>query len=749
MESKDQQINLSEYFRILFRGRWIIFISFIVIVGSTAYFTYKMRPVYEALTTIMIEEEGMEDNIFDMNPFFNIKNNLTNQMEVLKSRTLSEQVIRSLQNSPYQTELEILRDNQTFDEKVEALLENLSVIDIKDTDIIEMKVIAHSSFEAAFLANAVANEYYLQQLSFSKGEVSEVRVFIEDQLQAVREKLTRSEELLKRYKEEQKIASLSVETQQMVEQAAEFESLYNEAETNLQANLRRLDVLKKKLADTKSTLVDDISEITSPLIQQLQFQIAEKQSMIANLMAKGYPGTDETVKSIENEIQSLKSRLMDETRKIASTGISSIDPIKTTQELFDNILEIDVEIKSLTARSEALLYILDTFNAQLDMLPEKSLTLARLTRDTELNEKIYLMLNEKYEESRIAEAGKTANVRIIDKAKPPSAPIKPNKRLNIILGIFMGLGLGIGISFLIEFLDDSLKTVEDVEKLGLTVLGTIPTIDLEEMAKRMHRDGRNITNIDKARFDSRLITRFSPKSPISEAYRSLRTNIQFARPDKPARTVLITSSATKEGKSTTTANLAITLAQSGSRTLIIDGDLRRPTLHNYMQLDRKMGLTNLITQEISFEQSVKPTDVPNLFLITCGDIPPNPAELVASGQINNILERAKEDFDMVLIDSPPLIAVTDAVILSTKVDGLILVVSSGFVNRREVSRAVSILDNVKSHILGVLINGLDIKRIYGSYYYYYHYYQYYYYYSSSRSKKGSRSKTTGGKRVKA
>ncbi|MBC8205450.1 polysaccharide biosynthesis tyrosine autokinase [bacterium] len=751
MESKEQQVNLSEYLRILFRGRWIIFISFIVIVGSTAYFTYKMRPVYQANTSIMIEETGMESSLFSMNPFINIKNNLTNQMEVLRSRTLAEQVIRSLQNSPYNTELELLQQNQTFDEKVDALRKSMAVSLIKDTDIVQMTIIAHSSFEAAFLANAIANEYYLQQLEYSKGEVSEVRAFLEEQLHTVREKLTRSEELLKRYKEEQKIASLDVETQKMVEQAVQFETLYNEAETDLQANLRRLDVLKRKMADTKSTLVDDISNITSPLILELQNQIAEKQSRIANLLAKGYPGTDETVQSIEREIEFLKSKLMEETKKIASSGIVSTDPIKTTQQLFDDILRVDIEIKSLTSRTESLREILQSFDLRLDLLPEKSLTLARLLRDAELNEKIYLMLNEKYEESRIAEAGKTANVRIIDKAKPPAKPIKPNRRLNIILGIFMGLGLGVGISFFIEFLDDSLKTVEDVEKMGLSVLGTIPTINLEEMARRMQREGKTMKDIDKLRFDARLITRFSPKSPISEAYRSLRTNIQFARLDKPVRVILITSSATKEGKSTTTANLAITLAQSGSRTLMIDGDLRRPTLHNYFQLDRKMGLTNLITGEISFEQTVKPTDIPNLFLITCGDIPPNPAELVAADQMNKVLDRARSEFDFILVDSPPLIAVTDAVIMSTRVDGLLLVVSSGFVNRREVARAISILDNVKAKVLGVLINGLDIKRIYGSYYYYYHYYQYYYYYSSSRSKskKGGKKTSDNSKKIKA
>ena len=736
MDSKEQQLNLSEYLRILFRGRWIIFISFVIVVSATAYMTYKMDPVYEAVTSIMIEDVASEESIFSLSSYFTSQTTLSNQMEVLRSRTLAEQVIHSLQDSPYRSELEILKENQTFDDKVDALRENLDIREIKETDIIELRVRAPSSFEAAFLANSIANEYYLQQLDYSKGAVSEVRSFLQDQLQTVRQKLVRSEELLKAYKEDQKIAALDVETTSLVEEAAKFDALLNETEIALNSELRRLDILKRKMSEAKSTLVADISEITSPLIEQLQEEIAKRQVLIASLMAKGYPGTDVTIASLEVEIEYIKDRLVDETKKIAATGITSIEPLQTTQELFDMILGSEVQVKSLSARAEALRDVVDVFNAQMDMLPEKALTFARLAREAELNEKIYLMLNEKYEESRIAEAGKTADVRIIDKAKPPRYPIKPNKKLNIILCIFIGLGLGIGISFLIEFLDDSLKTVEDVEKLGLTVLGTIPMIDMDEMIRRMHREGREMTPEDKERLNYRLITRISPKSPISEAYRALRTNIQFSGLDHPAKVLLISSSATKEGKSTTTANLAITVAQAGSRTLILDCDLRRPTIHSLFGLDRKAGLTNILTGEISFDNAVMRTGVNNLYIITAGDIPPNPAELVVSNQMQNVLDRARKEFDMVLIDSPPIIAVTDAVIMSTKVDGLILVLSSGFVNKREVTRAVNLIENVKAKVLGVLINGLNIRRMYGSYYYYYHYYQYYYYYGSSmRSQK--------------
>ena len=745
METHEQRVQLSEYFRVLFRGRWIIFLSFLTVVSLTAYLTHNMRPMFEASTTILVDQKsGLERTIFELPGTLNIQTEIANQVEVLKSRTLSEEVIRSLQLSPYKDELEILQDVTpsgevvTFDAKVQRLRESISVSHLTETDIIELKVVAHSSFEAAFLANAAAEEYYKQSLKFSRGEVSEVRQFLEDQLDDIRYKLAQSEELLKEYKETRKTVALDEETAKLVEQISDFRAFYNEAETELSANLRRLDFLRKKLSDTKSNLVASIQDITNPIFNQFEKQISEKYSMIATLKAKGAPGSDVASKSLEDEIDEIKKRQVEEAKKIAASGAIPLDPFRQNQQLLDRMIEVETEVKSQTARAESWKDIIDDAEYKLDQVPEKSLILARLMRDASLNEKIYLMLNEKYEESRISEAGKTANVRIIDPAKPPKAPFRPNKRLNIVLGIFLGLGLGVAVSFLLEFLDDSIKTAEDIERMGLVLLGTIPVVKMADIAKRMKREGKYYSKEDMDKVESKLITRFSPKSPISEAYRSLRTNIHFANLDRPNKVILVSSSATKEGKSTTAANLAITIAQMGSKTLLLDSDLRRPAIHNFFKMDRSYGLTNFLVGTMSFDEIIKKSDIPNLDIVTCGDIPPNPSEMLASRAMRNFLEEAKKRYDMVILDSPPVIAVTDAAILSTRVDGVIMVVASGFVNRREVQRAITLLRNVNARILGVLLNGLDIKKIYGSYYYYFHYYQYYYYYGGDKKERRKR-----------
>jgi capsular exopolysaccharide synthesis family protein len=201
---------------------------------------------------------------------------------------------------------------------------------------------------------------------------------------------------------------------------------------------------------------------------------------------------------------------------------------------------------------------------------------------------------------------------------------------------------------------------------------------------------------------------------------------------------MVTSAMSKEGKSTTAVNLAITLTQTGSRVLLVDSDLRRPSLHNFFSMDKTYGLTNLLVGSLSFDDVIKRTELENLDVITSGDVPPNPAELVASEGMRRFIEQARARYDYVLLDSPPVIAVTDAAVLATRVDGTVLVVGSGTISKREVARAVGLLRNVRSPVLGVVLNALDIKKIYGSYYYYFHYYQYYYYYGSeSKNKKRS------------
>jgi capsular exopolysaccharide synthesis family protein len=674
---------------------------------------------------------------------------INNQVELLKSDTLAKEVIKRLQESPFADSLWILgkrkraefalkrklldwwplktdssadkADSVTVADLAEGFRKNaVTVIPKRSTDMIEMRAQALSPFEASYVVNTWMEAYRDMDIKESQGEVTAVRTFLEDKLKGVQETLVESENALKNYKEQNKVTELTAETEQMIKQSAEFEALYQAAKTDLESNEKRLEYIQGQLSESQRAMLDEKSSMSSPVIQELQKQmaqaIADKAAYEQQLKGAGYR-TDNNPKltQMEQRLKGLQESIMAETKKLVSSGAVGLNPMVLSESLLNTVIEIKTENGSLKAKTAALGLIVQKYNNSMNSLPEKTLRLAQLQREAQVNNTIFMMLREKYEENRIAEAGQIGSVRIVDRAKPPKYPIKPKKKMNLLLGILVGLGLGVGMTFVKEYLDTSLKTIEDVERLGFSVLGSIPFISTTRTSRHMRSK-----NGELLRIESRLITHFAPKSPISEAYRTLRTNIQYARVDQRIKTVLVTSSGMGEGKSTSVANLAITFAQMGAKTLLVDTDLRRPVLHGIFNYTRNEGLTNVLLGRLSIEEAVKTTKIENLNLITSGILPPNPSELLSSHAMEKFITDTSARYDITLFDTPPVIAVTDAAILATKLDGCILVVRSGKTNRDALLRSKVLLDNVKANVFGILVNGVSVERVYGSYYYYYY-----------------------------
>ncbi|RKY90300.1 hypothetical protein DRQ15_07710, partial [candidate division KSB1 bacterium] len=472
-------------------------------------------------------------------------------------------------------------------------------------------------------------------------------------------------------------------------------------------------------------------------ILELRQKIAESEAKLVNFKAQGIPESYPDFKKENERLASLKRTLTEETKKVLLARYPVHDPLKPYQEILEKIITAETEVEALQAKEDALKKIVDQHLLKLDTLPEKSLKLARLERAKKLNENLYMMMKEKYEESRITRAGQIGKIRIVDPAVPPEFPISPKKKLNLILATLVGLGLGIGVVFFLEYLDNSVRTVEDVERLQLPLLGSIPDIEPEKQNGLWRALPKKKGSEDEVgRLATRLVTHLKPKSPYSEAYRSLRTQIQYARSEKPVQTILVSSPGPGEGKSTSVTNLAITMAQMGSKTILVDSDLRRPVLHSLFDLKRDVGLSNYLVGRAEIEEVIRPTSVDNLYLISCGILPPNPSELLGSKRMQELIQQLKNEYDYVLFDSPPLIAVTDAVVMAPWVDGVVLVLRSGKTDRDAAVRAFELLRNVKANVLGTLLNDVLPSYMYGSYYYYY----YYYYYSSEDGKTKKRKK---------
>ncbi|NQT27571.1 polysaccharide biosynthesis tyrosine autokinase [candidate division KSB1 bacterium] len=742
---QEQQITLNDYWAIVKRRKWIILLSFLVVFLSTLYFTLTSPPIFEATAMIMLKEDGgMQQQIFDMPSLLRRDTMISNHVEILQSRTLARDVIQRLQNSPYADSLYILgrttqqndhslfrffknlftgstRSGQkTVDETIDGFLESaIDVIPKRDTDILELKIEALSPFEAMFVANTWMEAYQDMDAAASRGEIGEVRDFLEQKLTDVQESLSTSEDALKQYKETHGVAELNTETQQMIEQAAAFESEYQAARTELESNSRRLAHLKDQLDVSQRAIFEEGASLSSPVIAELQKQLAQSiGEMVAyeqQLKGAGYATqNDSKLNNMRQRNNGLQKRISEETRKMAMSSASSRNPLDFSETLLNSILEIESENISIAAKIEALDLIIGRYNVSLNALPEKSLRLARLQREAEVNNNIFLMLREKYEESRIAEAGQVGAVRIVDYAEESQKPTRPKKRTNILLGLLVGLGLGVGLAFVREYLDTSIKSTEDVDRLGMPVLASIPKIAPQKPVKTSKRSGEKIGHIE-----ARLITHLPSNSPISESYRSLRTNVQYADLDHTIKTILFTSPGPGDGKSTSVANLAVTFSQMGAKTLLVDADLRRPVLHGLFGAPRNIGLTNVLVGRSSLDEAIKKTHVKNLHLLAAGILPRNPSEFLASKVMRRLINRLGEEYDIVLIDSPPIITVTDAAILSTRVDGTVMVARAGVTDREALKQARTLLDKVKAKFYGVVVNCIIPGRKYGYYYDYY------------------------------
>jgi tyrosine-protein kinase Etk/Wzc len=309
-----------------------------------------------------------------------------------------------------------------------------------------------------------------------------------------------------------------------------------------------------------------------------------------------------------------------------------------------------------------------------------------------------------------------------------ATPIRPNRQSSIFQGAIIGLGLGISIVVILSFLDSTIRTPDEVESQNVPLLATVPMINHPSQPLTLDATA----GADKLRFTPHRASYLDPRSSVAESYRALRTSIQFAEFDKPIQTIAISSSAPQEGKSTTSSNLGIVMAQMGRRTVIVDTDLRRPVLHSVFAVQREPGLTNVLFERATIQEGIKETDIPNLFILPCGVIPPNPAELLGSQRMAHLLEELRTMFDVIILDTPPVVAVTDALILGRLADATLLVARADVTRTDALVRAVESVERSGSRFLGVILNNFNVSNAYGSYY---RYYQYYHYYSSGTAPK--------------
>jgi capsular exopolysaccharide synthesis family protein len=532
---------------------------------------------------------------------------------------------------------------------------------------------------AAKIANALGDAYIRQNVEFTSTTTKEASTFLTEQLAQQREKLEASEQALQAYRERTDSVSLEERQNVVVQRLADLNAAVTRANT---ARIQKESAYNQvKIALENPAAIDTVPLILSnPFVQQQKTELATLQRQRAQLSEKLGPNHPDMIK-VGVAIDNAQARIQAEVAQIVQSMRSDYEAAMA-------------EERSLTAA-------LNRQKAEAQVLSRTGIEYGVLQRDNDANRQMFEALLKRTQETGISEELKAGNIRVIDEAETPRSPVSPSTFNNLLIALLGGLALAVGLAFAFEYGDDRIKNPDELKKsLGLPFLGMVPAL------------------FDKT-ITTPLITGGAP-SLFSESFRSIRTNVLFSSADEGPRLVVVTSSAPGEGKTAVSTNLSLALAQAGHRVLLIDADMRKPRVHEVFSHPLGPGLSNLLVGDKQVSEAIHESPQQGLWLMPAGTYPPNPAELLGSKKFRDLTVFLQQYFDWVIIDTPPVMAVTDASIAANLAHGVLFVVGAEMTSRRVAQRAVEQLEMSQAKFLGAVLNRVDLEH---NAYYYSRYYR--------------------------
>jgi capsular exopolysaccharide synthesis family protein len=676
-----REAHLRDYWKIAWQGRWMILATFVVVVGATAVWTFLQRPVYRA--TAIVEVQPQTRRLFgagDMSGlgaagygWFAEEKYHNTQMEIIKSRDVARRVVQLLG----------LQSHPMFEkapDAVDAFRSMLVVESRRDTGLLEISLLGEDPRQITQWVNATAKAYVERNFDQARARVEQATQTIRTEMDKLSGELGRAEEArIRSLKDDAEGHFLNSEAQAQI--VNEDLKTYSGQRTRVNIELSQLGgVLEqiRRLRDAGRSPVS-VSELArDAVLQEREGERArlEREVESARITLRlDHPKYREKLAELRSAEAKVEQRVDELVKGLETQYAQALENLRFLEIQIREADAYSVEMAKATSRHE--LTKTDT-----DVRKQTIEVIARTLQDVNLNAQLM-----------------TNNVSLLDEATPPLFPVRPHRRLNLAIGAMFGLFLGLAAVFFLDYLDNTIRTPEDVEKyLGLAVVGVIPKMAEAGMGQRA----------------------------VKEAYQSLRTSIIFSSKNRQRKVALITSTGPREGKSSTVANLARTLAAGGDRVVVIDCDLRRPTQHVHFEKSREPGLTNYLAAEAEdhdWARCITALTPANLGLLPCGPLPPSPPELLSNARFREMLEEMRGRYEWILIDSPPAASLADASLLATLADMVVLVVQHNATDRDHVIKTVQQLRSVNAAFAGVVINNVDLERAYHKDYYYSDYYQ--------------------------
>ena len=723
MEQEEDSIDFLHYWRVV-RKYFFEIIGLAVAVGIlAALYANSLVPIYSASTKVSIERVSPATGSSADVSWYSMQQYPGTQYEIIKSKSVAELVVENLrlwEHPHFQTKApetesswrkyipflnkkseqeEELKEEVNTDEKdiddmkaslVSMVQGGISVSPIKDTFVVEIGYSSSSPEVAAMVANGVVDAYIQRNLEARFKEVKKVSDWMTESLGGITDQLEGSESKLQQYRSKENLVdvgkgAIGFQTERLGELSDQV------AKERLAFN--QLKILKRQAGRFSKMPLEELLNNPSiykhPTLNQLKAAEVEASRRLAELQ-KRYGPKHPKMKQTTNEVEAIRNRY----RELIPSIIRGID--EDYQVSRQNLASLEKEYESL--------------KKEVQSANVKSFELERLQQDVEGSRKLRDLFMEEYKQTSLNSSFETDRVRVVDPALVPGWPSMPNKRRIIMMSVLLALFAGVGLAFLIDYLDQTIKTSEDVErKLGLAAMGLLPEMNKKKIKKGEIKPERAYLEDESSNF--------------SETIRTIRTSITLSALDKPHKVILSTSSIPGEGKTTVACNVALSMSQL-EKTLIFDADMRRPSAKKIFGYDhRSAGMSELLAGTAEFKDVIHKVEGTDLYVITAGAIPIDPLDLLASKKFNLLIEELKKRYDRIIIDSPPVSLVSDAVLLSSFVDAVIYVVKSDSTNSKIVNASIQKLRHVNAHILGVVVNNVDIKKM--SKYYGYGYGKYY------------------------
>ncbi len=735
------QIHLLDYWKVLVKRWWIVCATLVIFVSVSSYITYRQPQIYRASLKLQIDNE--QANIFPFRDatasftYVTTEEYLKTQFEALTSRTLATRVIHAmdLENDTrfsrpmkldaidrfvrrvrtsinwrfYHGQKDKSSSSNTkypspYSSLADSLLSSITITPIKNSSVVIISFDAQDPVLAADIVNTLAAEYIQMNFETKYKSTKMASDFLAKQLIDIKKQVEQSEERLVRFGQAHNIYTLGAKENVIMQKLSDLNAALTQAQAE---RIQKESIWRIASKYTQGQLPESISTND---IKSLESTVATLQQQYSKLRAVYKPDWWE-VKQVAGQLETAEKQLA----KLRNERIRDLGTAYQTAQQREKLL-MDAVIMQ---KQEA------------DTLNEYSIQYNILKQDVDSNKQIYDGMLQRMKEAGITAGLKSNNIHVVDSAIPPGAPILPNKNGNLTKALLSGLVFGIALAFFFEYVgsyfDRSLKTPEDVDRfVKLPFLGLIPSTHSFEHAGARKSLALNIRardsvigrNGNNGQSSIELITLINSKSLISEAYRHLRTSILLSsNGHNRYKSIVVTSSKHGEGKTSTCINLAVTLAQANKKVLLMDCDLRNPKIHHILGLKNQEGVSTFLSEcSDPLNHLIRETSIPNLYVLTSGQIPPNPSELVGSPLMKRCLGVLSQRFDHILVDTPPLLAVTDGSILANLVDGVILVISGGDTPKEAIMRSKHLLACAQARIIGAMLNNVDLNTCEPNYY---------------------------------